>query len=144
MRNKKAKRSLVVIGISFALFFSVGGHFIQKYWHEYLEKQPKMYVYETYRGDSRPVSVLLLKNKSLKSAYLDYYQKLESGIEPILDYRIPLKTLPQYNPVYVLKYSKDSTLVKVVSIYNGDFGSSYCQGWVYAKTLHEKPFEKKD
>ena len=52
--------------------------------------------------------------------------------------------MPQYNPVYVLGYTKDSLLAEVVSYYDRGayFGGSYTQGWVYANALHKKPFEK--
>lgn len=144
--NKGIKKILIVAGVLLALFFTIGGHFINKYWHKHVKEQPQMYVYDIFRGDSKPVSVLIIEDLDLKEPYLKYYRELESGIEPILDNSIPLKGMPQYDPVYVLEYTEDSTLAEVVSYYDrgARLGGSYTQGWVYVKTLHEKPFEKKE
>lgn len=104
-----------------------------------------MFAYETYRNEIEPVSVLIIEDLDLKNPYLKYYQELETGKEPILDNRIPLKGIPQYDPVYALEYTEDSLLVEIVCYYDRGkyFGGSYTQGWIYAKTLHEKPFDRK-
>ena len=143
--NKTIKRILIIAGILLALLFTVGGYFINKNWHKYVKNKPQMYAYDIFRGDSKPVSVLIIEDIDLKEPYLKYYNELESGIEPILDNRIPLKGLPQYDPIYILQYTDDSLLVEVVSYYDRGtrFGGSYTQGWIYSKTLYEKPFEKK-
>lgn len=109
-----------------------------------MKNQPQKFVYETFRGTSQPVSVLIIEDLHLKEPYLEYYQAVEAGIKTTLDRRIPIKGMPQYDPVYVLGYTQDSLLAEVVSYYDRGayFGGSYTQGWVYAKALHEKPFEK--
>jgi len=65
------------------------------------------------------------------------------GENPIFNF--PLKTLPQCEPVYVIGFSKDSLLAKVVSYY--DYGAmrggNFTKGWVYAKCLHKEPPRKK-
>lgn len=137
------KRIIILLGVLLGFFFSVGGYFINKHWHKYVKNQPKMFVYETFRGESKPVSVLIIEDLKLKKSYLNYYKQLENGIEPILDNKIPLKGMPQYSPVYVLEYTEDSLLVEIVSYHDRGayFGGNYTKGWVYAKTLHKKPFK---
>ncbi|WP_417602434.1 hypothetical protein [Owenweeksia hongkongensis] len=136
------KKALIIIGVLSVLFFTVGAYFINKHWHIYVKEQPKMYVYDIFRGTSKSVSVIIIEDKELKEPYLEYYNSLQNGIEPILDDRIPLKGLPQYDPVYVLGYTNDSLLAEIVSYYDrgARFGGSYLQGWVYSKTLHKEPF----
>ncbi len=139
------KKILITLTILILISLGVGGHFYNKYWHEMVRSQPQKYAYDVIRGNDTPVSVLIIEDIDLKEPYLNYYYKLESGVEPFLDDRIPLKGLPQYDPVYVINYTKDSLLAEVVSYYNRGayLGGSYTQGWVYTKNLHEKPFEKK-
>ena len=138
------KRILILIGILMALFFLVGGYFINKNWHAYVKNQPQKFVYETFRGTSKPVSVIIIEDLDLKELYLEYYRAVEAGIEPTLDQRIPLKGMPQYSPVYVIGYTKDSLLAEVVSYYDRGayFGGSYTQGWVYSNAIHNEPFDK--
>jgi len=53
-------------------------------------------VYDILRSGSIPVSVLLIEVIDLRVPYLRYYLELESGIEPVLDNRIPTKGMSQY------------------------------------------------
>lgn len=143
--NKRTKYILIGIALFLALFFSVGGHFINKFHNDAVKSKPQMYCYENFRGLDEPVSVLIIEDFELRSHYLKYYRELEKGEEPYLHNKIPLKGLPQYSPIYVLEYSEDSLLAKVVSYYNrgSKFGGSYTEGWVYSKTLHKNPPPKK-
>ena len=123
------------------MFFTIGGHFINKHYHENIKSHPQMYCYEYFKGNENPVSVLIIEDLSLKNHYLEYYHELENGKEPYLHNDIPLKGMPQYSPVYVIKYTPDSILAKVVSYYDrgAKFGGNFTKGWVYAKTLHKDP-----
>lgn len=135
------KKILLVIGIVFIIFFSVGGYFINKYYHKYVKSHPKRYCYEYFRGTDNPVSVLIIEDIDFREPYLKYYRDIEAGKNPYWPNEIPLKGLPQYSPVYVIEYTKDSLLAKVVSYYDrgAKFGGSFTKGWVYAKTLHKNP-----
>ena len=142
--NKKTK-NILIIGVLFVIFFTIGGHLINKYYNEYVKNHTKMYCYEYFRGTEKPVSVLIIEDLSLKEQYLKYYQELELGKEPYLPNEIPLKGLPQYYPVYVIGYTKDSLLAKIVSYYDRGvrLGGSFTKGWVYTKTLHKDPPQNK-
>jgi hypothetical protein len=142
----KKKRAIILIAIFLCLFFLIGGHFYNKWYHNNIKSHPQMYCYEYFRGTNKPVSVLLIENLKLKKPYLEYYSQLEKGKEPYLDNCIPLKGLPQCDPVYVIGYTKDSLLAKVVSYYDyGPFrGGNFTRGWVYAKCLHKEPPQKKN
>lgn len=144
--KKRTKNILIGIGIFFVLFFTVGGHFINKYYNEYVKSRPQMYCYEYFRGTSEPVSVLILEDLDRKAEYIEYYQKIQKGEKATLNNNFPIKGMPQYSPVYVLEYTEDSLLAKVVSYYDrgAKFGGSFTKGWVYAETLHENPPPKKD
>ena len=137
---KKQKIFLISLGILFILFFSVGGYFINKYHHKNVKSKPKMYCYEYFRGSENPVSVLIIENLDYKKSYLKYYQELKKGKEPYLPNELPLKGMPQYSPVYVMEYTKDSLLANVVSYYDRGtwFGGSYTRGWIFAECLHKK------
>jgi len=88
------------------------------------------------------MSVILIEDLDLKKDYLYYYHQLKSGTEPVLPNPIPLKGLPQYTPVYVMGYTKDSVLADVVSFYDygNKRGGSYTRGWVLAECLDDEPF----
>lgn len=143
--NKRIRYIIIGVSLTFAMFFTVGGYFINKYHHQNVRDHPIMYCYEYYRGTEKPVSVLIIEDLDLKEPYLNYYRELKSGNEPYLPNEIPLKGMPQYSPVYVMGYTEDSLLVDVISYYNrgAKFGGSYTRGWVYADCLHENPPPKK-
>lgn len=140
------KKVIIIIAIVVGLGFLVGGHFFNKWYHRHVKSHPQMYCYEFFRGKTKPVSVLIIENLDLSEPYLKYYQELETGKEPYLANEIPLKGLPQYDPVYVMGYSSDSLLADVVSYYDRGayFGGSYLRGWVYAKCLHPAPPPRKE
>jgi len=144
--KKRTKNILIGTSVFFVLFFTVGGHLINKYYNEDVKNHPQMYCYEYFRGTDNPVSVLIIEDLELKEHYLKYYQELESGKEPYLHNDIPLKGAPQYTPVYVMSYTEDGLLADVVSYYDrgAKFGGSFTRGWVYTKTLHKDPPPKKE
>jgi len=133
------KKMMYVLFVFLGLFFIIGAHFFNKAYHKNVKSKPIMYCYENFRGLDKPISVLIIKDLDLKNNYIDYYKKLEFGEEPFLHDDIPLKTMPQFRPVYVMGYTKDSLMADVVSYYNRGvkFGGGYTRGWVYAKTLHK-------
>ncbi len=66
------------------------------------------------------------------------YKQVEKGENPTFNF--PLKTLPQYDPIYVVGYTEDSLLAEVISYYDygARRGGSFTKGWVYAKCLHKE------
>lgn len=140
------KKIIIIIIIVIGFSFLIGGHFYNKWYHNDVKSYPKKYCYEYFRGTEKPVSVLIIENLNLKEPYLEYYRDLELGKEPYLHNDIPLKGLPQYDPVYVIEFTEDSLLAKVISYYDrgAKFGGSFTKGWVYAKTLHKDPPPKKE
>ena len=139
--KKRTKNILIGLGVFFVLFFTIGGHFINKHYNEDVKKHPQMYCYEYFRGTDEPISVLILEDLNRKNEYINYYQKIEKGEKAYLNNNFPIKGMPQYSTVYVLEYTKDSLLAKVVSYYDrgAKFGGSFTKGWIYAKTLHKEP-----
>ncbi|NQX97864.1 MAG: hypothetical protein HRT73_08300 [Flavobacteriales bacterium] len=135
--KKRIKYSLISLGIVIVLFFTVGGYLIDKYYHESVRSKPIMYCYQTYFGP--PNSVLIITDLEFKNELIEYYDKMSKGDNPTFD--IPLKTLPQFEPVYVMGYSNDSLLADVVSYYDRGIENegSYLRGWVDVKTLHKTP-----
>ena len=135
MKIKAVIYVLVLIGLAFL----VGGHYLNSYWHKKVKSSPKMFVYQTFWGV--PNSALIIEDLKYKSSIIAYYDTIESNPKsnPIINF--PLKTLPQYEPVYVIGYSDDGLLVDVVSYYDRGLylGGSYLRGWVYVKTVHKKP-----
>ncbi|MDR2910340.1 MAG: hypothetical protein LBV47_03100 [Bacteroidales bacterium] len=132
------KNKLVLAIVVIMLCFPFGGHFFNKWYHSYVKKHPEMYVYDTFLGPPNPV--LIIKNKKrYGNKLVQYYKQLEKGVNAT--FNIPLKTLPQYEPVYVMKFSEDSLLAKVVCYYDYGpmHGGNFTIGWVYAKCLHKEP-----
>lgn len=146
LKNNKMKKKKIIFSVFtiLVLIFLIGGFLTNKYYNQYIKSQPKMYCYEYFRGTKRPVPVLMIEDLDLKEPYLRYYYELKSGVEPILSDKIPLKTVAISSPVYVLEYTSDSLLAKVVSYFDmgGKFGGSFHKGWVYSETLHQTPPEK--
>jgi hypothetical protein len=132
--NKK-----IFLGVSFVFIFFLFLYYINFNHKKIVLNSPKRYVYETYFG---PVnSAFIIENLKYKNDLINYYETIIKHKDSNPYFKMPLKTLPQFEPVYVMGYSKDSLLVDVISLYNrGSFhGGSYFRGWVYVKTLHLNP-----
>lgn len=138
MINKKFRVAVVIL--SFSILFIIGCFIYNSNYHEKVMASPKMYAYQTYFGP--PNSVIIIEDTSYKEELIDYYEKMAKGENPYLNF--PLKTLPQYELLYVVEYSSDGLLAKVISYYDRKpmFGGSYTEGWVYVKTLHKDPPKK--
>lgn len=143
MINKKVSISIITL-LVLVISFVIGAHIYNKKFHENVKKQPKMFCYDYFRGKDHPVSVLIIEDLGLKNKYLDYYEQLKNGKEPYLPDGIPLKGMPQYHPVYVMKYTEDSLLANVISYYDRGnlLGGSYTRGWVLSECLNEEPPKK--
>lgn len=138
------KKVIIIIAIVVGLGFLVGGHFFNKWYHRHVKSHPQMYAYQIYLGPSNPI--LIIEKDKYKDALIAYYDKREADPQSNPPIGVPLKTLPMYDPVYVMGYSPDSLLADVVSYYDRGayFGGSYLRGWVYAKCLHPAPPPRKE
>lgn len=128
------KRHFYFIGGGFLFFFI--SHFYSTHRREQIKNSPPWYVYETYKGAVNPI--LFITNLKYQEEYLRYYDSIRTGVkEP--SFSFPLRGFPQRDPVYIIGYNEDSTLVKVVSFYNRGnwFGGSYNEGFVFPESLHE-------
>ena len=105
---------------------------------EKIKSSPKKFVYETLSGPANPV--LFITSRSYEDEYVEYYERVKKD-DKNASFNFPLKTFPQNDPVYILSYSEDKRLVKVVSFYNRGkfFGGSYNEGYVLSEFLHETP-----
>lgn len=124
--------AMVIIVIS-SLYFS--GYFIKR-----LKRNPIYYCYDNTGGFVN--SALVIEDLEFKDSLVKYYSQVQKGINPVFNF--PLKTLPQYEPVYLLSYSKDSLVAYVVSFYNrgSSNGGSFNKYYVDIRTLHKDPAKK--
>jgi hypothetical protein len=140
------KKSILIVSliIIIGLGFIIGSHFYNQWYHNMVKSKPQMWVYQTYNGPVRSALVIEDRNEyGLK--LIDYYKAKRENPNTNIGIGVPLRTLPQYEPIYVLGYSNDSLLAEVVSYYDRGayMGGSYLRGWVYIETLHEKPPSRK-
>lgn len=138
-----SKKKIIMITIAIiGLGFLFGGYFFNKWYHKDIKNHPKMYVYQTFWGAVN--SAMIVEDEKYKYDLVAYYEQAEKGENPTFNF--PLKTLPQYEPVYVIEFTKDSLLAKVISYYDygATRGGSFTKGWVYAKCLHQVPPPKKE
>jgi hypothetical protein len=91
--------------------FGIGAPLYNRWYHEDVKKHPIGYAYQTYLGP--PNSVLVIEDLDYKDSLIKYYEEMEDGKHPVFNF--PLKTLPQNHPVYIVGYTDDSLLVKVIS-----------------------------
>jgi len=139
---KKYKITLLVIAIALILFG------IKKLWfdnfvqnadiatYNYVTSHKKMYCYETYhKGYVNPA--IFVMHDNLIDSLRDYYKKVENGnMTPYINFApllVPLDTC-----VYVMGYSKDSTIAQIEFFDKFKYSRFTVKGYVYAHTLHEK------
>jgi hypothetical protein len=132
--------SAIIVFVIGTLIVFKYGELSSKEYESAIKSHPKMYAYQTYWGP--PNSVFIIVDLKYKDQLVKYYDRASNGENPIFNF--PLKTLPQHDPVYVIGYTSDSLLAEVVSYYDRGrpFGGNYLRGYVYAKTLHDKPYQK--
>ena len=138
---KNRSKIFTVSAIALACLFVIGSYIFSKTYHENIKRQKKMYCYETFRGPSN--SAFVIKDLKFKDELITYYRLVEKGENPTFSF--PLITLPTDDPVYLVNVQPDSLITEIVSYYDRGvkFGGSYLRGYVYTKTLHEKPPAKK-
>jgi hypothetical protein len=131
------KYQLILLLFFLILIFFFGARYYAETRIERIKKTSPKYVYENYSGVAN--SVLFITRLKYREDYVLYYSKMKNGENPTFNF--PLKTMPQNDPVYILTYSKDSVLVKIVSFYDRGpkFGGSYNEGYVLREFLHDTP-----
>ena len=74
-----------------------------------------------------------------KNELLAYYSKLLISENSFFNF--PLKTISINDPVYLLSFTEDSSLVEFVSYDNRDvsFGGSYLWAYVDSRFVHKSP-----
>jgi hypothetical protein len=134
------KKGIIILTVIFVgLAFIFGSNIYITYYHRKIKTLPKKYVYQTYFGPAN--SVLIIENLKYKNNLINYYRAIERNPDSNPPIGVPLKTVPQNDAVYVVGFTDDSLLAKVISYYNyGAFrGGSFTKGWVYYKCLHNSP-----
>jgi hypothetical protein len=93
------------------------------------------YLYENFYGV--PNQVLFISSLKYKQTYIDYYRSVSKG-DSNKYILFPIQTFPVNDPVYIISYTKDSQLVKVLSLFDRGkyFGGSYNEGYVLPEFLH--------
>jgi len=127
---------VIIIVMGFLVLWNPFGFFISKKYHSWIHSHKKVYCYQTYWGPINPV--LYVDNKDNIDSLIQYYQKIEKGIDnPTFNF--PPLSLPFDTCAYLLGYERDSMIAEVVCYYNWGKKGNYVKGFVYAKTLHSLP-----
>jgi hypothetical protein len=138
IRMKRVKLLLIafflILAVTAMYFYSIS-------YHQNIKRGPMLYCYETYYGPPNPA--LVIKDLEFKDSLIKYYDQSEKGINPFFNF--PLTTLPQFEPVYLIKYSEDSLIALVASYYDRGRhrGGSYNEYYVDVRTLHKLPAPRK-
>jgi hypothetical protein len=130
-------RRTTVIAISIGIFFVLGSYYFSKFYRNNVLSKPIYFCYDSFGTVIN--SALVIEDLYYKDSLIKYYNQAEKGINPIFNF--PLKTLPQFEPVYLLEFSADSTIAYVVSFYDRGAlnGGSFNKYYVDSRTLHKNP-----
>lgn len=130
-------RRTTVIAISIGIFFVLGSYYFSKFYRKNVLSKPIYYCYDSFGTVIN--SALVIEDLYYKDSLIKYYNQAKKGINPIFNF--PLKTLPQFEPVYLLEFSVDSTIAYVVSFYDRGAanGGSFNKYYVDSRTLHKNP-----
>ena len=133
MNNKVFFAAFLIMAFLVLAYFAMDRY--AKYYNADIKSKPLRYAYQTYWGPPNPV--LIIEDLKYKDSLLVYHDKIST--EENVPFNIPLKTLPQFEPLYLVGYTEDSLLAEVVSYYDRGlkFGGSYLRGYVDVKTLHK-------
>lgn len=131
------KRKTTAITISIIIVFVFGSYYFSKFYRNNIQTKPIYYCYDSIGTVIN--SALVIEDLNYKDSLIKYYNQAEKGINPIFNF--PLKTLPQFEPVYLLEFSDDSTIAYVVSFYDRGAanGGSFNKYYVDSRTLHKNP-----
>ncbi len=134
----KIKTTSIVISIG--IFFVFGSYYFSKFYRNNIQTKPIYYCYDSFGIAIN--SALVIEDLNYKDSLIKYYNQAEKGINPIFNF--PLKTLPQFEPVYLLEFFSDSTIAYVVSFYNrgAAIGGSFNKYYVDSRTLHKNPADR--
>lgn len=131
------KRKTTAITISIIIVFVFGSYYFSKFYRNNIQTKPIYYCYDSIGTVIN--SALVIEDLNYKDSLIKYYNQAEKGINPIFNF--PLNTLPQFEPVYLLEFSDDSTIAYVVSFYDRGAanGGSFNKYYVDSRTLHKNP-----
>jgi hypothetical protein len=134
---KKTVKILIFISLFFIVFSILClyiGH-LNNIKYKKIIAHKKMYCYETYhKGVVNPV--LFVRDTIFCDSLKQYYQKMEKGnLTPHFNFRIYIVPIDTF--VYVLNYSKDSTIAKIAFYYQYKNKRFADEGYVYTHTLHQ-------
>jgi hypothetical protein len=139
------KENRLVFGIALVLLFIVIGSFViyrvldnyNRSYYRFVLSHKVVYCYETFNGPANPV--LYVSKPQYIDSLKKYYSEMEHGnLNPIFNF--PIYEIPPNQKVYLLSYSKDSTVAKIA--FDSTFRSldGALTGYVYAHLIHsQKP-----
>lgn len=137
------KNTITAVSSILIVLIFLGLGFYYDSYHKMVRSSPKAYAYDTFMGPVNPV--FIIEDLKYAQELVSFYESIQKKPDSIPSFNFPLKTLPQNDPIYVVGYAEDSSLVEIVSYYDRGkyFGGSYLRGWVYRKTLHvEAPYKE--
>lgn len=134
------KLKTIAIAVIIGILFVFGSYYFSKFYRNNILSKPIYYCYDSFGKAIN--SALVIEDLGYKDSLIKYYNQTEKGINPIFNF--PLKTLPQFEPVYLLEFSTDSTIAYVASFYDRGayFGGSFNKYYVDSRTLHKYPATK--
>ncbi|MFA9215099.1 MAG: hypothetical protein ACEQSR_14875, partial [Candidatus Methylacidiphilales bacterium] len=129
------KIKITAIVISIGILFVLGSYYFNKFYRNNVQLKPIYYCYDSFGKAVN--SALVIEDLDFKDSLIKYYNQTEKGINPIFNF--PLKTLPQFEPVYLLEFSDDSTIAYIASFYDRGAlnGGSFNKYYVDTRTLHK-------
>lgn len=132
------KNTQIGLSITVVILFLIAGFAINRGYAYYIKNyKVTMYYYlENDKNNNSPNPALYITNLRYKDSIVTYYSKVLIGQNPVFNF--PLKTLPQYDPVYLLDFTPDSLLAKVICYTNNKHVTKnlFVKGWVDARLLH--------
>lgn len=133
------RRQFLILTLLLGIIVFPITYIFNKKYHRWVRSNPKRYCYQLFQGPPNPV--LIIKDLKFKENLVEYYEIIEEKPFEEKSIGVPLKMLPPGDEVYVLEYTSDSLLAKVVSYFDrgSRLGGNYLCGWVYCKTLHLEP-----
>lgn len=129
------------VSIAILILWNMCGFLCYRLYEDWVKSHPKGYLYSDDNQVQNPV--LCVSRKRYFQKLKDYYVADERWLldsthnkKPFIDF--PLDGFPMTEPVYVVGYSEDSTLIEVICYWDHK-GPAYESGWVLLKHFHQKP-----
>ncbi len=119
-------------------------HFLKKVdYYNSIKKTNQIKYYYLIEADSSVREALFIENIKYKDSLIDYYKKINKGINPIFNFKshpIPIDTA-----IYVIEYLKEDTnIAKILFHYRVEYCNEENKvAYVYSKLLHDKKYKIK-